>query len=392
MSVNRDELKARVIAEVEALREELIDLSLRIHDHPETGFKEEKACQWLCAYLEEHSFDVEPGFCQLPTAFRASAGDDRPRVGFLAEYDALPGLGHACGHNIIAASSVGAAVAAKSALEATGGSLAVIGTPAEEVYGGKAIMAERGAFGDLDAAMMAHPASRDAVLTAALACASITVEYFGKEAHAATRPEAGINALDALILAFNALAALRQHIPDSARIHGVITDGGDMPNVIPAHSAASFLIRAEDESYLEQLKERVLACFQSGAQSTGARLEYRWGDVQYAPMRSNRPLAEAYRQNLARVGRVVDVPPVPRPLGSTDVGNVSAIVPTIHPSIAVVPREVSIHTPDFARMAASQEGHRGLLDAAKALAMTAVDVLSDAALRQRMQDEFLKQV
>jgi len=391
MNADRNELKAQVVARVEALREELIDLSLRIHDHPEIAFEEEKACQWLCGYLEEHGFDVEPGFCQMPTAFRASSGDGRPCVAFLAEYDALPGLGHACGHNVIAASSVGAAVAAKGALDATGGSLVVIGTPAEEVHGGKAIMAERGAFDELDAAMLSHPGSRNAVLTAALACASITVEYFGKEAHAATRPEAGVNALDALILAFNAIAALRQHIRDSARIHGVITDGGHAPNVIPAHSAASFLVRAEDEDYLEELKEKVLACFRSGAQATGARLEYRWGDVQYAPMRSNGPLAEAYRQNLAEMGRLVEDSPVPRPLGSTDVGNVSIVVPTIHPSIAIAPREVSIHTPDFARIAASQEGHRGLLDAAKALAMTAVDVLVDADLRQRMQDEFLKQ-
>ncbi len=249
MIPDRDELKAQVIAAVEAQRNELVDLSLRIHENPEEGFQEEKACGWLCAYLEERGFAVERPYCQLATAFRASSGDERPRVGFLAEYDALPGLGHACGHNLIAASSVGAAVAVRGVLAATGGSVVAIGTPAEEIYGGKAIMAGRGAFDDLDAAMLFHPGSRNAVITSALACIELDVEYFGRESHASTRPEAGINALDALIISFTAINALRQQIKDSDRIHGIITDGGQAPNVIPAHSAASFLIRAKDEPY-----------------------------------------------------------------------------------------------------------------------------------------------
>jgi amidohydrolase len=390
MSPDRDGLKAQVIAAVEAQRNELIDLSLRIHENPEEGFQEEKACGWLCAYLQGHGFAVERPYCQLATAFRATSGDERPRVGFLAEYDALPGLGHACGHNLIAASSVGAAVAVRNVLAATGGSVAAIGTPAEEIYGGKAIMVERGAFTDLDAAMLFHPGSRNAVITGALACVELDVEYFGKESHASTRPEAGINALDALIISFTTINALRQQMKDSDRIHGIITDGGQAPNVIPAHSAASFLIRAKDEPSLETLKERALSCFQAGAQATGARLEYRWGDVQYAPLRLNIPLAEACGANLAQLGRRVEDGETQRGLGSTDMGNVSVVVPTIHPSIAVAPRGVAIHTPEFARSAASQEGQRGLLDAAKALAMTAVDVLVDERLRRRMQTEFGK--
>ncbi|MGD0765282.1 MAG: M20 family metallopeptidase [Dehalococcoidia bacterium] len=383
-----DKLKARVVEEVEAQRDALIDLSLRIHDNPEPGFQEENACAWLGAYLEGRGFAVERDFCGLPTAFRATCGAGRPCVGLLAEYDALAGLGHACGHNIIAASSTGAGVAVSRVLEATGGSVAVIGTPAEEVYGGKAIMAGRGGFAGLDAAMLVHPGSRNAALTAALACVTLNLEYFGREAHAASRPESGINALDALILAFNAIGALRQHIRDSARIHGVITDGGQAPNVVPGHSAAVFLVRAEDESYLEELKDRVLACFQAGSDATGARLEYRWDDVQYAPLRPNRALAEVYQRNLAVLGRVVEDSLMPRPLGSTDMGNVSLLLPAIHPSIAIAPPGMSIHTSDFARIAGSEEGHRGLLDAAKALAMTAVDVLVDADLRRRMEDEF----
>lgn len=389
-SPDKEKLKERAIEAVEAQREQLIDLSLRIHQNPETGFQEEKASQWLCDYLEQHGFRLERVLCGLPTAFKAVAGEGAPHVAFLAEYDALPGLGHACGHNIIAASSAGAAVAVKELLSETGGSVLVIGTPAEEIHGGKAIMAQRGAFDGLDAVMLFHPGSRNAVFTGALACASVSVEYFGREAHAATRPEAGVNALDAVIIAYNAVSALRQQIRDTSRIHGVITDGGEAPNVIPGHSAASFLVRADDEAYLEELKEKVLSCFRAGAEATGARLEYRWAEVQYAPLRLNRPLAEACKENLTRLGRRVGDSMALRGLGSTDVGNVSLVAPTIHPSIAIAPRDVVIHTPDFARLAASEEGHRGLLDAAKALAMTAVDVQTDCELRDRIGEYFLQ--
>jgi len=284
---------------------------------------------------------------------------------------------------------VGAAIAAKEALARTGGSILVIGTPAEEVYGGKVLMAERGAFADLDAALLVHPGSREAAVTHSLACAELEVEYFGRAAHAAAHPEAGINALDALILAYNAIAALRQHIPSSARIHGIITDGGKAPNVIPDHAAATFLVRAEDDQYLEELKGRVLACLQAGAQATGARLEYRWGRAQYAAMRTNRPLAEAYRKNMEALGRQFpNRPPGIRGFGSTDMGNVSVLVPAIHPTVCIAPPDISIHTPDFALLAASEAGHRGLIDAAKALAMTAVDILANPRLRRRMRQEF----
>jgi amidohydrolase len=388
MPVDVGELKARVIAEVDAHRDELIELSLRIHSNPETGFKERKASRWLTEYLEGQGFRVERRFCRLPTAFRATAGEARPRVAFLGEYDALPRIGHACGHNIIGVSAAGAGVAAKAVLAATGGSIAVIGTPAEEMYGGKVTMASRGAFQDIDAAMLTHPGSRNAVLADALACAELEVEYFGKEAHAAARPESGINALDALVTAYNAISALRQHIKSNARIHGIITDGGSASNIVPGHTAASFLVRAEDEEYLEELKGKVIACFEAGAQATGARLEYRWGEAQYAAMRTNRPLAEAYRRNLTALGRKLRERRPRRPTGSTDMGNVSAAVPAIHPSVAIAPLEVGAHSPAFAERAASEDGHRGLLDAAKAMAMTALDVLTDADLRERMQRAF----
>ncbi|MCH7510735.1 MAG: M20 family metallopeptidase [Chloroflexi bacterium] len=388
MPADIQKLKDRVTAKVEALREELIELSLRIHAHPELAFQEEQASAWLADYLESHGFRVVRGICDLPTAFRAERGEGAPRVALLAEYDALAAIGHGCGHNIIATSSVAAGIASSVVVEETGGTIVVIGTPAEEVYGGKVLMARRGAFDELDAAMLCHPGSRNAVYAHTLACAELQVEYFGKEAHASSRPEAGVNALDALIFAFNGIAALRQHIRGSARIHGIITDGGQAPNIVPGHAAGGFLVRAADEEYLEELKVRVIACLEAGALATGARMEYRWGEAQYAAMRTNNPLAEAYRSNLVAVGREVTDDESRRSMGSTDMGNVSALLPAIHPTIAIAPREVSAHSPEFARWAASEDGHRGLLDAAKALAMTAVDVLVVAELRQQMQEAF----
>ena len=388
MAVDRERLKAQAAAEVEGLRQELIDLSLRIHGSPETGLQEEKASAWLCEYLEKRGFQVERGIYGLPTAFRATAGRGEPRIAFLAEYDALPEIGHACGHNIIGTAAVAAGLGARAVLDSVEGSVLVIGTPAEELVGGKVIMAREGAFADLDAAMLTHPGSRDAVYSRALACVSLRVEYFGKAAHAAARPEAGINALDALILAYNAIGALRQHIRDSARIHGVITDGGRAANVVPDYSAASFIVRAEDDDYLEELKSKVIVCFEAGARASGARLECRWSENQFAAMNTNGPLAEAHKANLATLGRQTGGQPR-RALGSTDMGNVSALVPAIHPTIAVAPPEVSIHSREFADCAASEDGHRGLLDASKAMAMTAIDILTDPDLRRRMQEEFL---
>jgi amidohydrolase len=384
-----DNVKKRAIDEIEARRDELIELSLRIHANPETAFQEAKAAGWLTEYLEAERFAVERGICQISTAFRASYGSGRPRVAFIAEYDALAGIGHGCGHNIIATAALGAAIATKAIVSEVEGTALVIGTPAEEAAGGKVFMASRGAFDDLDVAMLVHPANRDVAVTYALACLELDVQYFGKAAHAAARPEAGINALDALVIAYNGVSALRQHIRDSARIHGIITDGGQAVNVVPEHAAGAFLLRAEDDDYLEKLREKVLACFRAGAEATGARLEYRWGEeARYRAMRSNHALAEAYRRNMETLGRQVEERDSGRSMGSTDMGNVSALVPAIHPTVAIAPPDVSIHTPEFRDVSASEAGHRGLLDSAKAMAMTAADVLLDAELRRRIEEEF----
>jgi len=385
-----DRLKERVIAEVDRRRDELIALSLKIHANPEIAFQEDRASAWLADYLESEGFAVERGICKLPTAFRAGFGKGEPRVAIIAEYDALPGVGHGCGHNIIGTASAAAGLAAKAVAGETGGTVLVIGTPAEEAAGGKVYMAARGAFDGLTCAMMAHPGNRDVAVSHALACLELNVEYHGKAAHAAARPEAGLNALDAMVAAFVNVGLLRQQLRDSARVHGIITDGGQAVNVIPHHTAASLLLRAEEDAYLDEvLKDKVLACFQAAAQATGCRLEHRWGEEsRYKAMRTNRACAAAYQANIESLGRTVMEPESRRSMGSTDMGNVSAIVPSIHPSVTVAPPEVPIHTEAFRDLAATEAGHRALLDSAKALAMTAVDVLTDAGLRQRMRREF----
>jgi len=369
-------LKLSARADIDNQRRQLADISLKIHSNPETGFKEHKASNWLTQYLESNGFVVERGICRMETAFKASYGNRQPAIAILAEYDALPHLGHACGHNLIAAIAVGAAIASKGAVDKLGGSVIVIGTPAEEIHGGKVIMAERGAFNGVDIAMMVHPSTNDTATTRALACASLDVEFFGKEAHAAAHPEEGINALDAIILSFNAINSLRQHIRDDARIHGIITDGGQVVNVVPAHSAASFLVRAKDETYLEELKNKVLNCFKGAATATGADLKYSWGDVQYAPMRNNSVLANLFIANMNILGRSVKLVNPDQSFGSTDMGNVSQLVPSIHPSVAIAPKGVSIHSPRFAEAAASKSAIQGIIDAAKAISMTVIDLLS----------------
>ncbi len=387
---DRDQLKQRVIAEIDRRRRELIELSLRLHANPEVAFQEEKAAAWLSDCLEAEGFSLERGICQIPTAFRAAYGSGEPRVAFLAEYDALPGVGHGCGHNIIGTASTAAGLAAKAVVGETGGTVLVIGTPAEEAAGGKVYMAARGAFDGLDCAMLAHPGNRDVAISYALACLELDVEFHGRAAHAAARPEAGVNALDAMVAAFVNIGLLRQQLRDSARIHGIITDGGQAVNVIPHHTAASLLIRAEEDQYLDEaLKDKVLACFQGAAEATGARLEHRWGEEsRYKAMTSSRALAEAYTANIEALGRRVMEAESRRSMGSTDMGNVSALVPAIHPTIAVAPPDVPIHTVEFREIAASEAGHKGLLDSAKALAMTAIDVLVDPDLRRRMREEF----
>jgi amidohydrolase len=381
-----EKLKAKAKDAVELQRQQLIQLSLNIHDNPELGFEEKRASAWLAGYLEDSGFHVERGIAGLATAFRATYGRGSPRIALLAEYDALPQIGHGCGHNIIAVSAVGAGVAGKSIIDQSGGSVVVMGTPGEEVFGGKIDMAKAGAFREIDVAMIVHPDSVNMVTIEALACSSLEVEFFGQPAHAAAQPYKGINALEAMILAFTSINSLRQHIRGEARVHGIITDGGEAANIVPAHSAAAFLIRAPDNDYLDELKDKVLNCFTGASIASGARLEYRWRDKTYAPMKNNATLARLFGRNLESLGRTVEAFDPRFGFGSTDMGNVSQLVPSIHPTIAIAAPEVLIHTQEFAAAAASETGHEGLMDAAKAMAMTVVDILEPGVLDKIKQD------
>lgn len=385
--VNIDDFKTTATVEIDKRASELRDIALRIHANPELAFKEFQASAWLTEYLEQNGFTVSRGIYDMPTAFEARYGSGRPAIAFLAEYDALPDIGHACGHNLIAGASVGAALGAKKAIDRLRGSILVIGTPAEEVYGGKALMANRGAFTQLDAAMLVHPDNADVATAQALACQGLDVEFIGKPAHAAAGPEDGINALEAMLISFAAINSLRQHVRSSARIHGIITDGGQAVNVVPAHSAGSFLVRARDDAYLDELKERVLNCFVGGATVTGAELKYKWDEARYATMRNNLPMAKLFQQNMQKLNRNPLLTESLDAFGSTDMGNVSHLTPTIQPYVAIG-KGALIHTREFAAASASEDGIKGMLDAAKAMAMTAVDLLADRAIIDEVKANF----
>jgi amidohydrolase len=387
LTANR--LKTNVKKLVDLHRQELIELSQKIHANPELGFQEEHASTWLTAYLRQNGFKVRKNVGKLPTAFKASYGSGKPVIALLAEYDALPHIGHACGHNIIATSAVGAAIASKCIIDSHKGTIMVIGTPAEEIFGGKVILLKNGVFNGVDVAMIVHPGVRNMATVEALACISLTVEFYGKAAHAAADPEQGINALEAMIVSFTAINSLRQHIKERARIHGIITHGGDAPNIVPAYTRAEVLVRAPDIDYLEEIKQKVLNCFIGASVATGAKLEYRWADDYYAPMNNNLALAELFAKNLESLGRKVEPFEVRFGFGSTDMGNVSQVVPSVHPEIAIASTGTLLHSEDFARAAVSESGNKGLLDAAKAQAMTIVDLLSANETLARVREEFL---
>jgi amidohydrolase len=372
------ELKERVTASVDAARADLIRISDTIHATPELGFEEHQATALLTRALEEAGFTVERGVADMDTAFVATLNGNEagPTVAFLAEYDALAGLGHACGHNLIAAAAVGAGLAMKPVLGKLAGSIQVVGTPAEEGGGGKALMVDAGIFDNVAAAMMFHPSGRNLLGRKALTAYGVSVEFFGKPAHAAAKPDEGINALDAILLTFNGINALRQHLRDDARIHGIISHGGDAPNIIPEYARADLIVRAADTPYATEVLDRVRACAEGAALATGARLEFRLSGPRYDARLPNPTLVALFKANLEALGLEVEMATGNERMGSSDIGNVSQVVPTIHPYIAIASEEVGGHTAEFREAAASSAGHEGMINASKALAMTAVDLLA----------------
>ena len=384
-------LKQAVRDSIDRLRDDLLSVSHEIHANPELAFEEFRASEVLRNAITRAGLDVRPGAYGLETAFESEFGrDSGPTVALLAEYDALPEIGHACGHNLIATASLGAALALHSLGSRLPGRVRLLGTPAEERGGGKELMARRGAFDGVDAALMVHPAGIDLVTMPCLAIAEVEVHYQGEAAHASSMPHRGINALDALVQAYSAISALRQHIKPTERLHGIITNGGQAPNIVPDQAAGRFYVRARNAEELEPLKRRAEACFEAGALATGAHLTASWGDVDYLDLNTCWPLAEAYQANAEALGREF-FPPDRLPAsvaGSTDMGNVSYRVPSIHPMIAAAPPHCAIHNPEFAKWVGSDSGDLAALDGAKALAMTAIDYLTDADLRSRVSDAF----
>lgn len=371
-------LKTRVCDLVDAVAGELVEISHAIHERPELAFEEEFAASTLAQALEAHDVEVERGAFELDTAFVARVGGHGPAVAICCEYDALPGIGHACGHNVIGAAGLGAGIALAELAAEGHGRVIILGTPAEELGGGKILMAERGALDGVDVAMMVHPAGADILAPRMLAMSQLDVRAHGSEAHAAAFPWRGRNALDAIVLGYQAVAALRQHIRPSERVHGVITRGGDAANVVPRLAAARFIVRAPTVTRLEQLQERVLACFEGGAAAAGCDLEHRFiGPT--ADLVTNPALAERYRRHAEELGRRFLEPDQmsQAALGSTDMGNVSHIVPSIHPMIGIAPPGTALHTEEFTRYARSEAADAAVIEGAKAMAMTAVDLWTD---------------
>jgi amidohydrolase len=381
--------KQRLNDEVDRHADLLIDTSHRIHGHPELCFEEHFAHDLLTDVIERAGLSVERSAYGLATAFAASSGSSGPTIAVLCEYDALPGIGHACGHNIIAAAGLGAGLAAAALAEEAGGRLLILGTPAEEGGGGKIAMLQSGAFEGVDAALMVHPAGRDLRTMSTLAITHFHAEYTGAAAHAAAAPHQGRNALDAMVLGYVNVAALRQHIRSDERIHGVFPEAGDKPNIVPARTVAEWYVRAADMDLLEELKARVVACLQAGADASGCTMKLTWNPRPYAEVRDNGPLLDLYAANSEALGRPLTTPAGATAVaGSTDMGNVSHAVPAIHPMIQVSTPDVPIHTPAFADFAGGTAGDRAVLDGAKAMAMTVADLwLGDGQLDQ-VRDAF----
>ncbi len=383
--------KDAICQAVDRLAGELETLSRTIHDNPELGYQEVKACGWLSEFLARQGFKVERGVGGVETAFRATLETgDAPTIAILCEYDALPGIGHACGHNVIATAGAGAGAALAAVRgQLPRGRVVVIGTPAEEGGGGKVRLIRGGAFQDVDCAMMIHGFDRTLLHQDLLGIVRVTFEFAGKAAHASADPWAGINALDACVQTYNAISMLRQHVRPDCRIHGIITNGGAAANIIPEYAAATFYVRAPRIDSMWELYRRVVACAEASAQATGATLTVTQADNVYEPLRRNQTLLDLFAANMRRVG-LGEGEPIPDRLGSSDIGNVSQVIPAIQPMIAIAPAGMAIHTRDFAEAAVQPLARAAMLAAAKTMAMTTYDLLADPAKVQAAKAEFAR--
>lgn len=380
-------MKETIIQDVQRIATVIIKLSDFIHDHPELGNGEFQAVEQLTAFLASHGFSLERGIANRPTAFKAvfDSGKEGPSVAYLCEYDALPEIGHGCGHNMIGAMSVGAAVALSKNLPR--GKVVVFGTPAEETDGAKVELAAGGFFRGIDAAMILHPDDLSEESGTSLAIDALQFDFRGKASHAAAAPEKGINALDAVILLFNGINALRQHVPAGVKLHGIIKEGGVAANIVPEKAVAQFYVRAPQRKTLDEVVEKVKKIAEGAAAMTGATLSTSSYEISYDDMNTNHTLSEVFTENLRKTG-VEEIHP-PRPsLGSIDMGNVSQVVPSIHPYIGISGLGIVGHTPEFRDATVTEQAHQALVRGATALALTGFDLLTDDALLKRVRKEF----
>ncbi len=388
--MNKD-LYDQITTEVDNLKVDLKQLADYLFVNPELGHQEFKAADKITKLLAQEGFQVETGTAELDTAFKArfatSENNQGPTIGFLAEYDALP-EGHSCGHNLIAAMSVGAAIALKRCGDKFQGNIEIYGTPAEETDGGKVIMTEKGVFDHLDAAFIAHPGDKNTILESSLAMDAIEFIFHGKSAHAAAAPHEGVNALDAVINFFNNINALRQQLTEDIKIHGIIAEGGTAPNIIPSKTVAKFYIRAKQREHLNKVIYRVMDCAKGAATATGCSFEHDYFELSFDNMVTNQVLANLFEQKIKDLG--ADFHDSGSNMGSTDMGNVSHIAPAIHPFIAISSHEITAHTEEFKVAAGSEQGKRGMVLGAKSLALTAADLFTKTELIQKVKSEFSK--
>lgn len=385
MTQDRTHLRTSTLEAVDRLEDDITRLSRYVYENPEVAYEEVKAAAEVADLLERHGFTVERGVASLPTALSAQFGTKGPTIAFLAEYDALPKLGHACGHNLICAMSVGAALACKEAgLPAR---VLLVGTPAEESGGGKVKMTEAGIFDGLDAVMMIHPSNYNTVGRTSLAMRAFKLRFRGKAAHASGRPEQGINALEAAVQTYVAINGLRQHLPSEVRVHGIFTHGGDAPNIVPDYAELYYYVRALTLPVLEDAFARVLASAKGAALATGATLEHEVLTT-YRERVESPALGRTFQENLQELGVGTIDPASIQGIGSSDIGNISHVAPTIHAYLKIAEDDVRGHTPEFCAVAGTDEAAQVMMTGVRTLALTAVDIATQPELIEEMRQEF----
>ena len=369
-------MKEIIYNEGQLIKERLSEISDYIYRNPELGNEEYKAVEALTTFLKEHGFKIECPYAGMETAFKATFDSGKPgrTIGYICEYDALPEIGHGCGHNMIGVMSSGAGIALSKVLHKIGGKIIVYGTPAEETNGGKVLLTEAGAFDGLDAAMIAHPGSETVASGSSNALYPIRFIYKGKTAHAAACPEKGINALNSVIQLFNGIDALRQHVTSDVRIHGIITKGGSAANIVPGEAVAEFYVRAHTKETVNEVLEKVKNIARGAALMTGATLEMERYELPYDDLRTNEELSNIFNENLRALG-ITDIKPAHHSSASSDIGNVSHVAPTIHPYIAITDCPIPSHTTRMAETTTTTKAHEILLTAALAMAYTGYDVI-----------------